>query len=164
MIASGAVNRIMRKLSCPAIRHDPEPMRIRVLSAVSVAVCGLAASACGLNVTSPDLFLLTRSGQGGTVTLRVSDDGTLHCNGGPKKTLPDKVLLQARDLANALDKDAKAGLDIARTPDSVYSYTIKLQDGTIRFPDTAAATHHELSQVELFAVQTIQGPCGKAPG
>jgi hypothetical protein len=139
-------------------------VRIGVLSAICVAACGLAAAGCGLNVSSPDLFLLTRIGQSGTVTLRVSDDGTLHCNSGPKRTLSDKVLLQARDLADALDKDAKAGLNIARTHDSVYSYTIKLQDGTIRFPDTAAAAHHELAQAELFAVQTIQGPCGQAPG
>src|SRR5947208_14374799 len=111
-------------------------------------------------MASPDLFLLTRSGQGGTITLRVSDDGTQHCNGAPRTPLSDKVLLQARDLASTLDKDAKAGLDISRTPDSIYSYTIKLQDGTIRFPDTAAAAHHELAQAELFAVQTIQSSCG----
>ncbi|MFL5828457.1 MAG: hypothetical protein ACJ76X_00935 [Solirubrobacteraceae bacterium] len=123
-------------------------------------IVAVSLAGCGLNVASPDLFLLTRSGQGGTVTLHVSDDGTLHCNGGPKKALSDKVLLQARDLASTLDKDAKAGLDISRTPESVYSYTIKLQDGTIRFPDTAAVTHHDLAQAELFAVQTIQSSCG----
>jgi hypothetical protein len=123
-------------------------------------IVAVSLAGCGLSMSSPDLFLLTRSGQGSTITLRVSDDGTLHCNGAPKKPLSDKVLLQARDLASTLDKDAKAGLDISRTPASVYSYTIKLQDGTIRFPDTAAAVHHDLAQAELFAVQTIQGSCG----
>ena len=39
-------------------------------------------------------------------------------------------------------------------------YRIRLQDGTISFPDTAAAKHKELAEAELFAVQAAQQACG----
>lgn len=121
--------------------------------------CAVAAG-CGLNVQSADLFLLTRTGAGQKLTLLVSDAGTVRCNGGASKALPDSLLLQARDLATSLDNDAKAKLRFPSSPRSVYHFTVKLQDGTISFPDTAAATHHELAQAELLAVQIAEGPCG----
>jgi hypothetical protein len=118
---------------------------------------------CGLNVESPDLFLLTRTGQPRPLTMLVNDGGTVRCNGGRQMTLPDPLLVQARGLASDLDADAKAGLHIAPTSDSVAFYTIKLPDGTISFPDTAAARHKELAQVELFAIQAAQQGC-RIPG
>jgi hypothetical protein len=127
------------------------------LLAATVVIAGLAG--CGLDVQSADLFLLTRTGAGQKLTALVNDAGTVRCNGGASKTLSDPLLLQARDLATSLDKDAKANLRIAPGPHSVYQYTVRLQNGTISFPDTAAATHHELSQAELFAVQVADGPC-----
>jgi hypothetical protein len=136
-------------------------MRAALVIAVAAAV--LAIAGCGLNVSSPDLFVLTRTRQGETLTLLVNDAGTIRCNGGPTKSLADRVLLQARDLATSLDNDAKHGLRIAAPANSIYQYKIKLQDGTITFPDTAAAGHKELAQAELFAVQAAQGPCGQAP-
>jgi hypothetical protein len=121
--------------------------------------CTAAALAGCLSVQSPDLFLLTRTGGGPKLTLLVSDGGTVRCNGGSAKPLPDKLLLQARDLANTLDNDAKQQLHLPRTSNSVVFYTVKLKDGTISFPDTAARTHPELAQLELLAVQIAQGPC-----
>jgi hypothetical protein len=122
---------------------------------------GIALGGCGLSVQSPDLFLLKRTGQAQTLTLLVNDGGTIRCNGGKPKQLSDQMLLQARALATSLDKDAKAKLQIATAATgSVNFYTVKLQDGKITFPDTAAASHHELAQVELFAVQAAQSPCG----
>jgi hypothetical protein len=131
---------------------------MRTISAailLSAAVAG-----CGLNVQSADLFLLTRTGQGTTLTLLVSDSGTVRCNGGKAKQLPDPLLLQARDLATSLDKDAKSNLRIAPSANSVFSYRIKLQDGTISFPDTAAARHTELAQAEQFALNVAHQACG----
>ena len=134
-------------------------------SAVSLLliVCLLApfvASGCGLNVTSPDLFLLRRTGQGKPLTLLVSDDGTIRCNNGNARPLSDQLLLRARDLSSDLDKDAKASLRLPSGPAAVFTYQIRLQNGTISFPDTAAAAHHELAQAELFAVQAAQSACG----
>jgi hypothetical protein len=121
---------------------------------------GLALTGCGLNVSSPDLFVLKRTGAGRTLTLRIRDDGTIRCNGGKSNQLPDPLLLQARDLANSLDKDAKAKLQIAAAAGSVTFYTVTLQDGKITFPDTAGRSHKELAQAELLAVQAAQQGCG----
>jgi hypothetical protein len=128
---------------------------------LALAAAG-ALAGCGLGVQSPDLFLLTRAGQGGKLTLLVNDGGTIRCNGGAAKPLPDPLLLRARDLANSLDDDAKAKLRLPASRVSVFSYTVKLQDGTISFPDTAAARRSELAQAVLFAVQAAQQACGLA--
>jgi hypothetical protein len=115
---------------------------------------------CGLSVQSADLFLLTRTGAGRRLTLLVSDGGTIRCDGGAAKPLPDKLLIQARDLTTTLNDDAKRGMHIPRTAQSVATYTVRVQHGTISFPDTAARSHSELAQLELFAVQVSQAPCG----
>ena len=119
----------------------------------------LPAAGCGLNVQSADLFQLQRIGQGHTLTLLVSDSGTIRCNAASSRPIPDALLIQARDLADNLAKDAKAKLNLPREHNSVYTYKIKLQDGTISFPDTSAAAHHELSAAELFVTQTAEGVC-----
>jgi hypothetical protein len=117
---------------------------------------------CGLDVQSPDLFLLTRTGEGAKLTMLVNDGGTISCNGRPPHHLSDPLLLQARDLANSLNGDAKAKLRIAPAANSVYRYSIKLRGGTISFPDTATAggKFPALARAELFAVQAAQQACG----
>lgn len=130
-----------------------------------IAGAGTAAAVatlvgCGLGIQSPDLFLLTRTGQGRRTTLLVNDGGTIRCNDRAPRPLAEPLLLRARDLAESLDQDAKAKLTIPPAANSAYHYTIRLQDGTISFPDTAAAHHAELAQAELFAVQAAQQACG----
>jgi hypothetical protein len=129
--------------------------RLSLGLALAVVLAG-----CGLSVQSADLFLLTRTGAGRRLTLLVSDGGTVRCDGGSAKPLSDKLLIQARDLTNTLNDDAKRGMHIPPTPRSVATYTVRLQHGTISFPDTAARAHSELAQLELFAVQASQDPCG----
>lgn len=130
-----------------------------MVAVASLVLAAVLATGCGLDVKSPDLFMMTRTGQGSSLTLLVNDSGTIRCNGGASKSLPNSMLLSARDLANSLNTDAKAKLRIRTGPRSVFSYRVKLSDGTITFPDTAAAAHNELAQAELFAVQAAQGPC-----
>lgn len=120
----------------------------------------LLGSACGLAVQSPDLFLLIRTGGGAKLTLLINDSGTISCDGGAAKQLSDPLLLRARDLATSLDTDAKAKLRIPPSKNSIYSYSVQLQDGTIRFPDTAALRHPELAQAVSFALQLAQRSCG----
>jgi hypothetical protein len=140
-----------------------ESMRIALHKTAALAlsaIFGVALAGCGENVTSPDLFVLTRTGQGKPLTLLVNDSGTIRCDGGQAKPISDALLIQARDLATNLDTDAKAALHVPATADGVFFFTIRLQDGTISFGDTAAAKHKELAPAELFAVQAAQGPCG----
>jgi hypothetical protein len=132
-------------------------MRIAAAALATVAVL----VGCGLDVQSPDLFQVTRTGQGQKLTLLVNDAGTIACNGAKRKALPDRLLLQARDLSTALNRDAKAKLSYpGAPPDSVFSYTVKVQNGTFTFPDTAARARKELAQLELFVVQAAADPCG----
>ena len=131
---------------------------MRTAAAVLATVAMLAG--CGLDVQSPDLFQVTRTGQGQKLTLVVNDGGTIACNGAKAKSLPDPQLLQARDLATQLNLDAKAKLKFPASTRSVFSYTVKVPDGTFTFPDTAAGSRKELSQLELFVVQAAASPCG----
>jgi hypothetical protein len=124
-----------------------------------MAICVVLA-ACGLSVQEGDLFLLTRTGGGQTLTILVDYGGTISCNGGPPQMLPDQLLLVARDLQDSLNPDAKNNLHIPPPPDSVYTYKVKLPDGTITFPDTAGAQHSELAQTEQFVLQAAATPCG----
>lgn len=135
---------------------------IRAAGATGLAVAGLAVAlaGCGLDVQSPDLFVLMRTGQGPTLTLLPNDSGTIRCDGGKARTLPDALLIEARDLAQDLDKDARRGLTIKPTPGTVFEYRIKLEHGTISFPDSAARSRKELSQATLFAAQAAQRACG----
>ena len=128
-------------------------------AALAALACSVAALAGCLSVQSADLFLLTRTGGGPNLTLLVSDGGTVRCNRADAKPLPDNLLLQARDLANKLDTDAKNHLNLPRTSNTVRTYMVRLKDGTISFPDTAAQIHPELAQLELLAAQIAQGPC-----
>jgi hypothetical protein len=131
---------------------------MRGAAALVASVAVLAG--CGLNVQSADLFQVTRVGQGQKLSLLVNDSGTIACNGGKPKSLPNRLLLQARDLATDLNSDAKKKLRYPVSPRSVFSYTVKVQNGTFTFPDTAAGTRKELARLELFVVQAAADPCG----
>jgi hypothetical protein len=137
---------------------------LRIPSSAAAICTALALAGCGIAEQSPDLFLLQRTGQGQTMTLLVKDDGTVVCDGHQVKPLSDPQLLQARDLASALDKDAKAGLRIAPAAESVYRYSVKLPDGTISFADTADAGHKELAQAQLFTAQVVGNQCPTGSG
>jgi hypothetical protein len=138
--------------------------RVRIKTYAGLRWLGLVAplaclAACGLNVQQPDLFLLTRTGAGSTLTELVNTGGTVRCDGGKTKQVPDKLLLEARTLTGALNRDARHHLDLPSRPGSVYRYRVKVQDGTIAFPDTAARDHPELARLELLALGIASGPC-----
>jgi hypothetical protein len=124
--------------------------------AIAIATAALAASAlagCGLAVQSPDLFGLTRTGGGKTLIMVVNDGGTVSCDRGPAKPLPDRLLVVARSLVGQLDPDARARLDPPSPPHSFYRYSVSLQVGTFSFPDTSAAHRPELAKLEQFLLQ-----------
>lgn len=134
-------------------------MRGRV--ALGVALAAAIVTGCGLQVQGADLFLVTRTGQGQKLSILVNDDGTISCDGGKPKQLPDPMLLAARDLSTSLNNDVK--LRFTRSARSVFTYTVKVPNGTLTFPDTAASARKELAQLELFVVQAASGPCAAGP-
>lgn len=134
----------------------------RLATVLGVLAVVLALVGCGEDVKGADLFLLTRrpSGHhnGPDLALLVNDSGTISCNGGRPKPLADPLLLQARDLATALD--GEAGLRILPPPNSVFHYYIVLPYGSVSFPDTAAAHHPLLAQVLQFELKASHQACG----
>ncbi|HTU85417.1 MAG TPA: hypothetical protein VMF57_07555 [Solirubrobacteraceae bacterium] len=130
-------------------------MRLR---AASVLITAVLLGGCGLDVEAPDLFQVTRTGPAPTLTMLVNSSGTISCNGGKPKQLADSLLIQARALSTSLNNDVK--LRFTRDAHSVFTYTVKVQNGTFTFPDTAASAHKELAQLELFFVQAGADPCG----
>ena len=133
-------------------------MRFR---AAVVLLLAALVTGCGFEVEEPDLFLVTRTGaQGQKLSLLVNDSGTISCNGGKPMPLSDPKLLVARDLASSINTDVGNKLKFPHSARSVYTYTVKVQNGTMSFPDTAALTRKELSDLELFVVQAAANPCG----
>jgi len=128
-------------------------------AAFAAALVAATIAGCGLAVQAGDLFLITRTGQGKPLTMLVTYDGTITCDGGRGKTLPDRLLLVARDLPGQLQSDAQRNLDLPSPAGSVYRYKVHLQAGTIAFPDTAAAHSSALAQLEQFILQA-QPSCG----
>lgn len=125
-----------------------------VLAASSLAGCG--------GVTSPDLFVVSRSGKiaQARLELLVNDGGTVRCNGGPPRMLPADLLLEARDLVRVLAPDAKRGLTLASTGNAVLTYRLRDDDGHISFPDTAASSRPVLGRVAYFTRRAAQSACG----
>jgi hypothetical protein len=122
-------------------------------------VAAVVIAGCGLNVDLGDLFLVTRTGSGPKLTMLVDESGTITCNGGKQKMLTSSELITARDLAGNLSTDATNKLNIPSPPNTVYRYTVKLQQGTISFPDRAATDHKYLGQLEAFVLQAAQQYC-----
>ena len=128
--------------------------------ASAVAVAG-ALAGCGLAVQAPDLFAVTKTGQGTSVTMVVNDGGTITCNRGRAKPLSDRLLIVARSLVGQLEPDAFKKLDPPSPSGSVYRFTVRMQQGTFSFPDTSAASRPELAKLEQFVLQA-EPACGAA--
>jgi hypothetical protein len=131
---------------------------MRRLIASAVLVAG-ALAGCGLGVQAPDLFAVTKTGQGKSVTIVVNDGGTISCNRGRAKPLSDRLLIVARSLVGQLEPDAFHKLDSPSPAGSVYRYTVRMQQGTFSFPDSSAAHRPELAKLEQFVLEA-QPACG----
>ncbi|MFZ0089787.1 MAG: hypothetical protein WAL63_09795 [Solirubrobacteraceae bacterium] len=127
---------------------------------VAMVLAAVAVLAGCFDVQSSDLFLLTRTGPARKLTLLVNNSGTLSCNGAKAKTISSAMLIQARDLAVDLTKDATDKLTIPASPTTVNYFRVKLQQGTVSFPDRAAHTQKALAEAELFALAAAQQVCG----
>jgi len=131
----------------------------RITGVLLGVTAALSLGACGLNVRSPDVLLLTRTGQGTRLTLLIGDGGTISCDGRSPKSLSDSLLIRARDLAVNLASDATRNLRLAAGPGTIFSYRIKLPAGTVVFSDHDTAHHPVLAQAEVFAAETAQQAC-----
>lgn len=122
----------------------------------------IVAGAAGCGTPSADLFVVTRSGAipAARLTLLVSDDGSVTCNGGPRRPLTSGQLIAARRLARDLDVHAQRGLSLPRGPRSILTYRVRAAEGTVRFSDTSPRQPRVFFEVALFTRQVAQRVCG----
>jgi hypothetical protein len=121
-----------------------------------LVVCALAG--CG-GVRAADLFVLTRTGPAGRLTLLINEEGGVSCNGRGAAKLTDPQLVQARAIQEELHDPAVASLRLAPRPGSVYSYTVRDEAGSVSFADNANRKPRVLSNLALFVAQVAQRSC-----
>jgi hypothetical protein len=124
------------------------------------AVVLAAAALAGCGSTPPDLFQVERTGEGHNARLDmvVNDGGEVTCN-GHGHPLDAKRLLQARELARDLGKQAKLGLELPPGPGSVLAYRVRLEAGTVAFADTSRNLPSVFTRVELFTRDVSEDVC-----
>jgi hypothetical protein len=133
---------------------------------VKLAALGLVALiAAGCGSPSADLFLVNRSGsdRNANLTLLVSDDGTVTCN-GKKHEIPNDKLLDARKLTRALSPQAQLHLVLPPRPGAVLSYTVRMEAGTVTFSDTSRPLPTEFAELELYTKSISEEVCGLRRG
>jgi hypothetical protein len=126
--------------------------RLALLVAVVLVGCGSPP---------PDLFVVTRSGPdpAANLTMRVTDGGTVYCN-GEEHPLDAKRLLQARQLARDLAKQAEIGLELPAGPNSNLSYKVRLEAGTVAFSDTSKHNPQAFFRLAAFTKDVSEDVCG----
>jgi hypothetical protein len=121
----------------------------------------LALLLCGCGAPSADLFVVTRSGadRNANLTLLVADDGTVSCNHGKPKPIPNDRLLDARKLTRDLSKQAELHLVLPPRPGSVLSYRVRMEAGTLQFADTSRPLPTSFAQLEAFTSDIAGNVC-----
>jgi hypothetical protein len=125
----------------------------------SALVAAGVLAACG--TPGADLFVIERSGSipGAKLTLRVTDDGFVYCNGRKREITSDQ-LIRARDIARRLAKPASHDLALRRGPGSVLSYRVRVEAGTVAFSDSSRPQPAILFTTAAFARELARGACG----
>jgi len=127
------------------------------------ALAGLLAvgALAGCGSPSADLFEVVRSGQdrNANVTILVSDDGTVRCNKKQPVQMGAERLLNARQLARDLEKQAALGLELPREKGSILSYSVRLEPGTVTFSDRSRGLPKSFSRVMAFTSDVAKNVC-----
>jgi hypothetical protein len=104
---------------------------------VVIALAAVAVAGCG--TPSPDLFVVERGGTvpGAKLHLLVSDT-SVRCNHGTPLALTSAQTIEARDITDDLLLVQSGAVEVPRaSPAQIFSYTIRDQEGVLRFGDTA---------------------------
>lgn len=123
--------------------------RAALLAALVLAGCG---------GESADLFEVQRSGPG-AVDVVVNDGGTARCDKGASKQLPGTRLLDARELARGLEKQARLSIDLPRGPRATRHYEVRTSDGRTSFWDTSPDAPTVFSRLQVFMRQMVDEVC-----
>lgn len=133
----------------------------RLLAVLAAGVTAAALVGCG-GITAPDLFIVYRSGQGprAHLTLIVNEEGGVRCNGKQaKQKLTDPQIIKARTIQEDLEKPALQHLSLAPRPGSVLSYSVRDENGSVRFSDNSSGQPAVFRQMALFVLEASQQIC-----
>ncbi len=132
----------------------------RLAGAAALVTAALAFGGCGQ--ASPDLFAVTRSGEGPNddVTLVVNDGGTVRCDGGSPRQLGGERLLAARELSRELATAAELQLELPPGPRPTLSYRVESEAGTVSFSDASPNRPATLNRLMGFVSDVAEDVCG----
>lgn len=140
--------------------------------ATAYVLAGFAALVtAGCGGVAADVFVLERTGPGpsGNVSLRLTEDGRLSCNGGPLIDFPTADLVDARELLRDLqgkvrNRDeagpADLGVRLAPAPEQTFAYEVRTVSGTVAWGDTSVGRPESFDQLAALARRLSKGPCG----
>jgi len=142
----------VHRVTTGVLRHGRSPALVLASLALLVAGCGSEAR---------DLFLVTRSGDvpGARLTLRVTDDGRASCNRRPLVEISSDQLIAARESTRDLEDPAKAGLRLPPGPQSVFSYRVRTEEGTVVWSDDSRRQPPVLFKLAKLTRDVAKGPC-----
>jgi hypothetical protein len=115
---------------------------------------------CGESVELPDLFVVTRTGGGEKLTVRINEGGVVHCDGGAAHQLSDPQLIQARGVTEELQTPSAKHLVLPPRPRSVFRYNVRDAEGTVRFADNSAGQPSALHHLQYLVLEVAQRVCG----
>jgi hypothetical protein len=126
-----------------------------------VFVTSVLTAGCG-GIKAPDLFIVQRSGSGpgAALTLVVNEEGGVTCNGRQAAIkLSDPQLVEARAIQEDLREPASEDISLPPAPQSVLSYYLREENGSVRFADNSAHQPEVFRRLALFVLQTAQQVC-----
>lgn len=143
--------------------------------AVAAVVAAGAAALAGCGGTAPDLLVIERTGSipGARLTLRLTDDGRVSCNGGPLADITSQQLIDARQAVRDLegedeevgpaDRNLRLPPGPENGPDSILAYRATVRDppsGSVAWSDTSPGQPPVLQTLALLTRRIAQGACG----
>ena len=146
--------------SPPASRLAPRADRSLLFAPALLAAMAVLAG-CG-GVQAADLFEITRTGSTphANLVLLVDEEGKVRCNGESKGKLDDAELVKARGIQEDLQKPASQHTSLAPRLGSVFSYSVRDENGSVRFADNSTGQPKVLHELALFVLSTSQQVCG----
>jgi hypothetical protein len=126
--------------------------RLVLLATLLLAGCGGPAG---------DLFEVRRTGtdRNANLTLVVSEDGYVTCN-GRQHELPPKLLLRARQLARDLSVQAELNLALPPGRGAILTYRARMLDGTVSFSDTSRPLPASFTDLTVYTNDAAEDVCG----
>lgn len=135
------------------------------------ALGGLLAAALlgGCGGPSADLFVVERTGSlpGARLTIVVDDGGFVRCNGGDPRQISSDQLIDAREIARALNGateqepgPARRNLVLAPGPGAIMRYDVRSEGGSVAFADTSKRQPQAFYRVAQLTRVLAKQVCG----